>query len=405
MNQSLDTERSEQSRVPNPTLNSLSPSAVAAVRRIPAHEQSVIPCNVARRPASIYTDVAYFEREQQAIFKRFAVPVGVSAQLPEPNMFQAVKAYGLPLLLSRDAKGEAKVFLNACQHRGSIVVERTDAFKAGRVSCPYHAWTYSTTGALVGVPRQEVFEGLKKEELGLAELPSKEAGGLIWAMLDRHARPDFSTVSEELMGDFDALNISQLHLYGHKTFELNANWKLVIEPFLESYHIQRLHAQSVASMFADLLGVVDVLGDHVRQLSGKAQFDPSLLDIPGENIHKHVTFAYLVFPSTVVITSPYYVGIQIVKPNGVNKSTVEYFMLTRDKPDNDKARDLFSRSFEMILHVFGNEDYRAACMSQTGLESGALKEVVFGGMESRIPLFYKNVEKHLERYEAARTQS
>ena len=405
MTQTLDAERSPPARVANPTLDSLSPSAADAVRRIPAHDQSVIPCNIARRPASIYTDPDHYEFEQQAIFKRLGVPVAVSAQLPESNMFQAIKAYGLPLLLSRNAKGEAKVFLNACQHRGSVVVERTDAFKGGRVSCPYHAWTYSANGALVGVPRQEVFEGLKKEELGLAELPSKEAGGLIWAMLDRNAAPDFSTVTDELMGDFDALNLSKLHLYGHKTFELNANWKLVIEPFLESYHIQRLHSQSVAPMFADLLGVVDVLGDHVRQLSGKAQFDPSLLDIPNENVHKHVTFAYLVFPSTVVITSPYYVGIQIVKPNGVNRSTVEYFMLTRDRADNDKARDLFSRSFEMILNVFGNEDYRAACMSQTGLESGAVKEVVFGGMESRIPLFYSNVERHLQRYEVAQIPS
>ena len=177
MNQSLDAERPAPTRVPNPTLDSLSPSAVAAVRRIPAHQQSVIPCNIARRPASIYTDPAHFELEQRAIFKRFAVPVGVSAQLPEPNMFQAIKAYGLPLLLSRGAKGEVKVFLNACQHRGAVLVERTDAFKGGRVSCPYHAWTYSASGALVGVPRQEVFEGLKKEELSLAELPSKEAGG------------------------------------------------------------------------------------------------------------------------------------------------------------------------------------------------------------------------------------
>src|SRR5262249_17743538 len=134
---------------------------------------------------------------------------------------------------------------------------------------------------------------------------------------------------------------------------------------------------------------------------GKVQFEPSVLDIPGENIHKSVTFAYMVFPNTVVITSPYYISVKIVKPNGVNRTTVEYFMLTRTAPDNEKARDLYSRSYEMVLDVFGKEDYRAACTSQAGLASGALKEVVYGGLETNIPLFYEAVERHLQHNEVS----
>ena len=387
-------------RMESPSLESLSASAIHAIRRIPAHDQNVIPSVSARRPASIFTDIEHFQLEQRAIFRRFAVPVAISAQLPEANMFQALSAYGLPLLISRNAKGEAKVFLNVCQHKGSLVVERTDAFKAGRVSCPYHAWTFSTDGALVGVPRQEVFSGLNKDEHGLAELPSKEAGGLIWAMLDREATPDFSKINDELVADFEALNLPGLHLYGHKTFELKANWKLVVEPFLEPYHIQRLHANTVAPMFADLSNVVDELGDHIRQVSGKVQFDPAILDIEGENIHKSVTFAYMVFPNVVVVTSPYYVSVKIIKPNGADSTTVEYYMLTRGAPDNDKARELFSRSYEMVLNVFGNEDYRAASISQLGLNSGALKETIYGGLETSIPRFYDIVDKHLEGHGA-----
>ena len=381
--------------VAHPSLESLSTSAIHAIRRIPAHDQNVIPSVSVRRPASIFTDQAHYDLEQRSIFRRYAVPVALSAQLPEANMFQAISAYGLPLLLSRNAKGEAKVFLNVCQHKGSLIVERSDAFKGSRVSCPYHAWTFGTDGSLMGVPRQEVFAGLNKEEHGLAELPSKEAGGLIWAMLDREAEPDFSKINDELVSDFDALNLPRLHLYGHKTFELNANWKLVIEPFLEPYHIQRLHASTVAPMFADLSNVVDELGDHIRQVSGKVQFDPSVLEVEGENIHKSVTFAYMVFPNVVVVTSPYYISVKIIKPMGVDRTTVEYYMLTRGAPDNDKARELYARSYEMVLNVFGNEDYRAAGISQQGLATGALKEAIYGGLETSIPQFYNIVERHL----------
>jgi phenylpropionate dioxygenase-like ring-hydroxylating dioxygenase large terminal subunit len=382
-----------------PTLSSLSPSQIDAIRRLPPIGQTPVRTDEARRPVSIFVDRGHYEREQQAVFRRVPVPVALSVQLPDANMFLALEAYGRPLLLSRNAKGEVHVFLNACQHKGSKLVERTDAFKSGRVSCPYHAWTYSADGKLVGVPRQEVFPTLRKEDRALARLHCREAGGLIWVILDQDASPDFGMVTGELVADLDALKLGSQHLYGHKRFELDANWKLVIEPFLEPYHIQRLHANTVAGMFADIPNITDRLGDHLRQVSGKANFEPAQLDgMARENIHKVITHAYVLFPSTVIITSPYYISVMIIQPRGTGRSTVDYFNLTREPADNDKARELFGRSFEMILKVFGNEDFRAACLSQAGLESGALKDVLYGGLETPIPMFYETLDKHLDAH-------
>src|SRR6218665_937788 len=379
------------------TLDSLSPGLIEALRRIPAHDQARMPPLLVRRPATLFTDPAHFEREQRGIFRRHAVPIGVSAQLPAPNMLQAISAYGQPLLLTRNAAGELKGLLKVCGHKGSLVVERPDAYQGGRVSCPYHAWTYTLDGALLAVPRQETFAGLQKAEHGLVRLPAREIGGLIWAGLDRHAEPDFSAaLNAELVADWESLNLPRLHLYGHKTFELKANWKLVIEPFLEGYHVQRLHAATVGPLFADVPTVSSLLGPHVRQVSGKADFSPEQLERPGESIHKTVTITYLAFPNVSVITSPYYISVMLIQPGAADRSTVQYFMLTRDPADNEKARALFSRSYEMILNVFRTEDFRAACTSQAGLASGALEEMVYGGLESQIPAFYDIVERHLD---------
>jgi phenylpropionate dioxygenase-like ring-hydroxylating dioxygenase large terminal subunit len=211
-------------------------------------------------------------------------------------------------------------------------------------------------------------------------------------ILDRHAPADFSSLSEQLAIDFTAMGLPEAHVYGHRQFDLKANWKLVLEPFLEGYHVQRLHAQSIGDMFADVPNVYDRFGRHTRQVSGKANFTPEMLDQPVKNIHELVTHAYLAFPNTVVVTSPYYISVMIIMPRAAGRSVVDYFMLTRQAPDNPKAENLYARSYELILKVFGTEDFRAAEISQEGLDSGALDTVVYGGLEYAIPDFYETLE-------------
>ncbi len=190
-------------------------------------------------------------------------------------------------------------------------------------------------------------------------------------------------------------NLDRQHVYGRERFELNANWKLVLEPFLEGYHVQRLHARSVGPMFADVPTVTHQMGRNLKQTSGKMNFTPDCLDIPGENIHKSVTHAYQLFPNCVVITSPYYISVMFIVPQSADKTVVDYIMLTRAEADNDKAKELYEKSYRMVLGVFGGEDFRAAELSHAGLSTGALDTVVYSGLESTIPLYYRTLESLL----------
>ncbi len=377
------------------TLESLSPGQVAAIRSIPRHDTAAAPRIDDRRPASIFIDPARFALERDNLLRRQPVAVSLSCLLATPGSVLAHDGYGVPILLTRDREGQVRAFLNVCRHKGSKIVETCEPHKAGRVTCPYHAWTYGLDGRLVGLPREETFPSVDKADYGLVPLHCQEAGGFIWVILDRHAEPDFASLAPQMVEDMDALGIPTAHAYGRKTFKLKANWKLVIEPFLEGYHVQRLHAQSIGGLFADVPNATHRLGPHIRQISGKANFEPEMIDLPGENIHKTVTHAYLLFPNTVVVTSPYYISVMIIMPNAVGESTVDYFMLTPGLADNPKAEELYAKSYELILKVFGTEDFRAAEISQVGLESGALEEVVYGGLETSIPEFYRTLESYL----------
>jgi phenylpropionate dioxygenase-like ring-hydroxylating dioxygenase large terminal subunit len=383
---------------PAPTLASLSASQVAAIRAIPPHDQAKPPAIEARRPVAIFTDPAYFEREQARVFKRTPLVLALSRMLPAPGSVLVQEGYGPSVLLMRGEDGVVRAFLNACQHKGAKLIETCEPQHARRVICPYHAWTYALDGSLAGVPRSETFVALDKRTRALASLPCREAGGLVWVWLDRASASEasFDCIEPELVGDLDALGIGAAHVYGRKTFDLRANWKLVNEPFLEGYHVQRLHAKSIGGLYADVPNVVHKLGPHIRQISGKMGFTPAALDeAPHENVHKTVTHAYQVFPSTVIVTSPYYISLMLIMPRAVDRTVVEFCMLTRSAPDNEKAADLYARSYELILEVFGTEDFRAAEISQVGLSSGALDEVVYGGLEETIPLFYEQLESLL----------
>ena len=274
---------------------------------------------------------------------KLPVPLTLSALVAEPGSVLAVDSYSIPTIVTRAKDGQVRVFLNACTHKGSKLVEQCDPRSAARLTCSYHAWTYGLDGKLIGVPRAESIANFSKSERPLAQLPSYEAGGFIWVGLDRHQTYDFSTIDAKLIEDFEALNIPRAHVYSRKMFDLKANWKLVLEPFLEGYHVQRLHANSVGPMFADTPSIMDRLGPHFRQASGKLNFDPDAIH-PDENIHKVVTFAYELMPNTVIVTSPYYISVMILAPRGADRTLVDYMMLTREAPDNPNAEELLTCS-------------------------------------------------------------
>ncbi len=378
------------------TLSMLTPSQQAAIRKIPAEAEAVVVPIEASRPSTIFTGQERFDVEQARIFRHYPVPVTLSALLPEPGMVVAHEGYGVPLLISRTRDGEIKAFINACQHKGAKLLEDCEVRRQGRLSCPYHAWTYGIDGSLVGVARSEAFLNLDKEERRLAELEARQWGGVVYVKLDRDGPADWSQLSEDVRDDFLALGIPDSHVYGRKTFDLKANWKLVLEPFLEGYHVQRLHAASIGKLFQDAPTCVDRFGCNIRQVSGRIGYEPSMLDAdPDENVHKLVTHAYTAFPNCVVVTSQYYTSVMILMPREVGRTVVEYFMITPEAATTPKAEEVFERSYRLILDVFGNEDFRAAEISQSGLSAGVPATTVYCGLEANIVHYYEALERLL----------
>ena len=191
-------------------------------------------------PWSWYTDPAVLRLEQERIFRRFWQYVGHAGDIAEAGSFVASRVGDVPVVLVRDEDGTLRAFLNVCRHRGSIVCEGSG--KRATLQCPYHAWTYGLDGRLIAAPRSEREGGIESEELGLVPLRLDTWGPLVFVNPDDEA-PPLSEFLEDVPARIAAagIDVDALRFLKGAESELEANWKVCAENFLECYHCPTAH--------------------------------------------------------------------------------------------------------------------------------------------------------------------
>jgi Rieske 2Fe-2S family protein len=369
----------------------LTPGQQALLNAMPALADIRLPQVRDTIPAAKYTDPARFAAEMNVVFRRMPVLAGPSAMLSRPREYLGIDIVGMPVLLTRDKTGALNAFANVCRHRGMKLCLSRDAVAAPRIVCPYHAWTYDLDGRLFGLPRSEIFPGLDKTQLGLVKLPCSEAGGLIWVGLDAEHPVDFAGVKGELAADFDAFSMRELFLFDKATFKVNANWKLIMDSMLDSYHVTRLHKNSLAQFGVDSENRIDRIGLHIRNAAHRGNFDRASITNRHGEMRQMMVFSYIPFPNGIVVVSPHYISLGVVRPIAIDRTEVDYYQLYDRPPPDERIAGKMRQAFNLMEQVFAKEDYWAAELCDQGLRSGALKEIHLGGMEVQIRMFHDAV--------------
>lgn len=347
-------------------------------------------------PASTYTCPDLAAKEWETFFKGHPQVMGMSGDLPEPGSFITSNDLGVPILMTRDASGKVRAFLNSCRHRGPMV-EQARRGKKSRFSCPFHAWTYDTSGALVAVPLEEQFGRIDKSCLGLIELPAVEKYGILLVHPDPEGVIDTDRVFQGIADDLESWDFGRYVLAHEQTLDMKLNWKLATDTFGETYHFKRLHKDTLANNFhGDVLSYRSYERNHRMILCLKGIDELRGQPESAWRIEQGGFPVYFLFPNVEINVGDGRVALVRIYPDPKNPgrsiSQISYYFDREVLEANPGFAQLFSEGFTAIVAA---EDYATGETTQLALASGLMKEVLFGRNEPPLHHYHRTFRREL----------
>ena len=210
-------------------------------------------------PGHFYTDPHVFALEQAKIFERMWFCAVRASDIASAGAFRTVQVGTESILISRNRRGGINAFFNVCRHRGAKICTE-EAGTVGRAfQCPYHAWTYDLDGKLVAAPNLTKMPDVDRYEYGLKKVHLREWLGYVWVSLADEPPAFEETVLKEVIdrlgevANLDHYEVDTLSVGRRIVYDVKANWKLIIENFMECYHCATIHPEltEVLPEFAD----------------------------------------------------------------------------------------------------------------------------------------------------------
>ena len=344
-------------------------------------------------PVTAYTDEAQFQAERQAVFFESPIAVALSLEIPNPGDFLTQTIMGKPLLLTRDKEGALHCFLNVCRHRGAKVCAAEKGHQT-RFSCPYHAWTYSNKGELIGVYGEDSFGEVDRASMGLAELPCDERSGVIFACLTPGEPLDLDNWLGEFAEKLAHQNLEHWHLYTER-FLSGAGWKATLDGYLEVYHHDSVHGKTVGPYTVGNLLVHDTWGAHQRMVIARKDITELNKTAPEnwEAPESYIRVVHSVFPNlsiSAILGGQCLIG--FVYPGETSTTTVtRQLILSAEAPATDDEKATIESFSQMTLQAVRDEDYALVATVQGALNAGANESFLIGKNEPAVQHYHRTI--------------
>jgi Rieske 2Fe-2S family protein len=351
-----------------------------------------LPSTATTLPARFYTDATIFAREQEVFFRRSWVGVGRLEAIGARGSWMTREIAGDSIIVLRASEaGDVRAFHNVCRHRGTRLCAEPSGTFAGRITCPYHAWTYDYDGTLAGAPHMEGTTAFSKADYPLRGVRADVWDGHVFVSL-RPDGPSLDAHLGDLRSKFRRWGMADLRVAAERTYDVQANWKLVIQNYNECLHCPTLHP-ALNRLSHYLSGENEPI--HATYMGGRMDLndDVETMSVDGktrrralpnlEPADRRRVYYYSLFPNFLVAPHPDYVLTHTLWPIAPNCTRVICDWLVH--PGEGLPADVEVDDVTAFWDATNRQDWHICELAQAGISSPAY---VPGPYSSREDLLY-----------------
>jgi choline monooxygenase len=318
--------------------------------------------------AEAYVEPAWLDAELKGVFARTWQLVCHVEKLRAPGSYVAAEVAGMPIAIVRDREGGLRAFYNVCKHRAHELLSGEGKTRA--IVCPYHAWSYDLTGQLKAARRAQNMENFNAGDICLDQVQVEEFCGFVYVNLDPTAKP-LAAQAGDLAEEINrwAPDVANLTLAKRLTYEVDTNWKNVIDNFLECYHCHIAHKE-----FVDLIDMdtyeVRTHGIWSSHFADAGSGENSAYNFAGAEETKHAV--WWLWPNTCLLRYPGRGNFMVfqIHPDGPNKAreTWDFYLEDTEFTETEK------QAVDYINDVLQPQDIALVESVQRGMSTPAFSQ-------------------------------
>jgi Rieske 2Fe-2S family protein len=364
--------------------------------------RATLPSTAFTLPAEYYSSPAIFEKELDRFFRTRWVGVGRLEDMPARGSYLAPVVAGDSLIVVRASAGDdVRAFHNVCRHRGTRLCAEEAGTFGGSIRCPYHAWTYDYDGRLIGAPHMDGSPGFVRDEFPLRSVRAGVWDGHVFVSL-AESGPTLADQLGGLVEKFRPWRMADLRRAARITYDVRANWKLIVQNYNECLHCPTLHpALNKLSHYLSgeneplnpsyMGGRMD-LNDGVETMSidGRRRRAP----LPGlDAADQRRVYYYSMFPNFLVAPHPDYVLVHTLWPQGVDRTLIVCDWLVHPA---ELALPGFDFSDVMEFWDLTNrQDWHVCELAQAGISSRGYRPGPYSNREDLLYAFDRFIVESL----------
>lgn len=339
-------------------------------------------------PREYYTSESLLAEEVERLFRRNWMVVCREDRVADPGAFVLHERFGDRLMVVRGRDGCLRAFHNMCRHRGTKICEASSGRFPSTIQCPYHAWTWTTDGELVGAPHMHEVEGFQRRDYPLLQVPVATWEGFVFVAHEA-SPPPFESVFRSVLNLFGRFGLSSLVRLDRREYEVKANWKLIMQNYNECLHCPTIHPElnqllpytSGANDLHDgpfLGGYMEITEPHESVTMTGRRCGLSLGALGGDELRR--AYYYTFWPNMMLSLHPDYANWYAVWPLAADRSLVMCEWMVH--PDSPASAQFDARGPVDLWHTVNAQDWHICEMSQEGVSSRVYQPGPYSPRES-----------------------